>query len=160
MATIIDNGLQVRKTDINRVLSSVFKEPISENTRKHRAKLLLFSSITAYLLVAGVHLTQVGWLKFENTSTSPITPLILIATYYLVYFIKFAHSDFAKYKLARSFDIFDKYERGVTTLSNKVESGEGITSNRLQMTNLKSGLKIIKLIEINSKSPHHVPSGN
>ena len=137
---VVDTGLQTRKLDTNRVLSSIFKEPISENTRKHRAKLLLFSSITAYLLIAGVQLTQVGWLKFESTSTSPITPLVLIATYYLVYFVKFAHSDFAKYKLARSFDIFDKYERGIDTLSRKLESGEEITSNEFTNNELTKWL--------------------
>ena len=137
---VVDTGLQARKSDTNRVLSSIFKEPISENTRKHRAKLLLFSSITAYLLIAGVQLTQVGWLKFESTSTSPITPLVLIATYYLVYFVKFAHSDFAKYKLARSFDIFDKYERGIDTLSRKLESGEEITSNEFTNNELTKWL--------------------
>lgn len=138
---VVDTGLKARKSDTNRVLSSIFKEPISENTRKHRAKLLLFSSITAYLLIAGVQLTQVGWLKFESTSTSPITPLVLIATYYLVYFVKFAHSDFAKYKLARSFDIFDKYERGIDTLSRKLVSGEEITSNEFTNNELTKWLE-------------------
>lgn len=138
---VVDVGLKTRKPDTNRILSSVFKEPISENTRKHRAKLLLFSSITAYLLIAGIQLTQVGWLKFENTSTSPITPLVIIATYYLVYFVKFARSDFAKYKIARNFDIFDKYERGVETLSKKVESGEGITSNEFTNKELTKWLE-------------------
>jgi hypothetical protein len=138
---VVDNGLQIRKPDASRVLSSVFNEPISENTRKHRAKLLLFSSITTYLLIAGVQLTQVGWLKFESTSTSPITPLVIIATYYLVYFVKFAHSDFAKYKLARSFDIFDKYERGIETLSKKIESGEGIISNEFTNNELTKWLE-------------------
>ena len=138
---VVDTGLKTRKSDTNRVLSSIFKELISENTRKHRAKLLLFSSITAYLLIAGVQLTQIGWLKFESTSTSPITPLVLIATYYLVYFVKFAHSDFAKYKLARSFDIFDKYERGIDTLSRKIESGEEITSNKFTNNELTKWLE-------------------
>ena len=138
---VVDTGLKARKSDTNRVLSSIFKEPISENTRKHRAKLLLFSSITAYLLIAGVQLTQIGWLKFESTSTSPITPLVLIATYYLVYFVKFAHSDFAKYKLARSFDIFDKYERGIDTLSRKLVSGEEITSNEFTNNELTKWLE-------------------
>tara|TARA_R110002012_G_scaffold308037_2_gene513991 strand:+ start:1692 stop:2273 length:582 start_codon:yes stop_codon:yes gene_type:complete len=137
---VVDTGLQTRKSDLNRVLSSIFKEPISENTRKHRAKLLLFSSITAYLLFAGVQLTQVGWLKFESTSTSPTTPLVLIATYYLVYFVKFAHSDFAKYKIARSFDIFDKYERGIETLARKIENREGITSNEFTNNELTNWL--------------------
>ncbi|WP_334029850.1 hypothetical protein [Alteromonas sp. P256] len=137
---VVDTGLQTRKSDLNRVLSSIFKEPISENTRKHRAKLLLFSSITAYLLFAGVQLTQVGWLKFESTSTSPTTPLVLIATYYLVYFVKFAHSDFAKYKIARSFDIFDKYERGIETLARKIENSEGITSNEFTNNELTNWL--------------------
>lgn len=141
---VVDTGLQTRKPNTNRVLCSIFKEPISENTRKHRAKLLLFSSITAYLLIAGVQLTQVGWLKFESTSTSPITPLVIIATYYLVYFVKFAHSDFAKYKLARSFDIFDKYERGIETLSKKIESGEGIISNEFTNNELTKWLKDYK----------------
>lgn len=138
---VVDTGLQARKSDTNRVLSSIFKEPISENTRKHRAKLLLFSSITVYLLIAGVQLTQIGWLKFESTSTSPITPLVLIATYYLVYFVKFAHSDFAKYKLARSFDIFDKYESGIDTLSRKIESGEEIASNKFKNNDLTKWLE-------------------
>jgi predicted GTPase len=58
-----------------------------------------------------------------------------------VYFVKFAHSDFAKYKLARSFDIFDKYERGIDTLSRKIESGEEITSNKFTNNELTKWLE-------------------